>query len=375
MYPVQGRCTDSPTPKQLSVIRREILFLLMLAYYRRVIFYVWLVSISWLATACQSGNERSVPNKNIPVNRFPMKATLLRQKLLPNLPSGSGMEIIQDQLYVIGDDSPLLYQLQTDTWEQTATYPLFQSNDFATGRIPKPLKPDLECLAGVSFQNKPYLLAFGSGSTAKRTTGYVVQLSPKSETSPVVQAISLQYLYAALQTDVAVTAGGTLNLEAAAASPEHLYLLQRSVNNGPDALLVFPLPAFMAYLQQPTGPVPAYTVIRFQLPAINGYKAGFSGASFFDDKIFITASVENTNDAYLDGEVLGSFAGYIPVKPAPGARVHTARLTDKNGQFYPGKVESISILRKNAANHYQALAITDNDNGQSELLELELTLP
>src|SRR3712207_8318455 len=47
-------------------------------------------------------------------------------------------------------------------------------------------------------------------------------------------------------------------------------------------------------------------------PEINGLKAGFSGASFFEDKIFITASVENTNDAYLDGEVLGSFVGYIP---------------------------------------------------------------
>jgi hypothetical protein len=203
----------------------------------------------------------------------------------------------------------------------------------------------------------------------------VVQLASTPETKPTIEAISLRLLYKALQTDVAVTAGGTLNLEAAAASGEHLYLLQRSVNNGPDVLLIFSLAEFMAYLQQPTGPVPAYSVIPFQLPEISGFKAGFSGASFFDGKIFITASVENTTDAYQDGEVLGSFAGYIPVPPDPTPQVHTTRLRNARNQFYPGKVESISIIRKTAANQYQALAITDNDNGQSELLELELTLP
>ncbi|RDC64888.1 DUF6929 family protein [Adhaeribacter pallidiroseus] len=304
-----------------------------------------------------------------------MKATFIRQKVLANLPSGSGMEVIDHQLFVIGDDSPLLYQLQADTWEQRATYPLFQTNYFATGRIPKPLKPDLECLASLNFKNNTYLLAFGSGSTAIRHTCYQIQLSSAPEKSPVIQAISLPSLYEALQTDVAVTAGGILNLEAAAASPEHLYLLQRSVSNGPDALLIFALPAFMAYLQQPTGPVPAYTVIRFQLPTIDGFKAGFSGASYFDDKIFITASVENTDNAYLDGEVLGSFIGYIPVLQASHPKVHTTRLQDRSGQFYPGKVESISIIRKSGNHQYRAFAITDNDNGQSELLELELTLP
>ncbi|QNF32140.1 hypothetical protein HUW51_05115 [Adhaeribacter swui] len=343
--------------------------------YWRVMFGVCFGFMLWQPMACKPKDKQQATVKNVQVSHLPMKATLLRQKLLTNLPSGSGMEIIHNQLFVIGDDSPLLYQLQADTWEQIATYPLFQTNDFATGRIPKPLKPDLECLTRVKFKKNTYLLAFGSGSTAKRNTCFVVQLAPTTQEKPSVQAISLQYLYEALQNDIAVTAGGTLNLEAAAASPEHLYLLQRSGKDGPDALLIFPLPAFMAYLQQPTGSLPAYTVIRFRLPEIDGWKAGFSGTSFYDNKIFITASVENTNDAYLDGEVLGSFVGYIPVNQAPDAVVHTTRIIDPKGNFYSGKVESISILRKNAANQYQALAITDNDNGQSELLELELTLP
>ncbi|PSR55419.1 hypothetical protein AHMF7605_18865 [Adhaeribacter arboris] len=304
-----------------------------------------------------------------------MQVTFVRQKLLPNVPSGSGLEVIGNKVFIIGDDSLLLYQLQADTWELIKTYPLLKTEHFATGRIPKPLKPDLECLASFTFHNNTYLLAFGSGSTSGRTMGYLVQLAHSPEAPPVVQAISLELLYQALQADIAVTAGGTLNLEAAATSPDHLYLLQRSVNNGPDALLTFSLPEFMAYLQHLNSNLPHYTVARLQLPQINNNKAGFSGASFFDKKLFITASVENTIDAYLDGEVLGSFVGYIQINPNSEPTLYTARLTDKAGRFYLGKVESISIVQKKDANQYQALAITDNDHGQSELLEFVLTLP
>ena len=37
-----------------------------------------------------------------------MKATLVRLKLFPDLPSASGMEVMNNKIYVVGDDSPLL---------------------------------------------------------------------------------------------------------------------------------------------------------------------------------------------------------------------------------------------------------------------------
>ncbi|QMU30753.1 DUF6929 family protein [Adhaeribacter radiodurans] len=329
-----------------------------------------------LASACQPKTKSPAVEKTNPHHHLSaMQSTLIRQQLLLNLPSASGLEVIGDKLFIIGDDSPLLYQLQVNTWDLTTTYSLLKTEDFITGRIPKSLKPDLECLTSFTFNNTTYLLAFGSGSTSKRDMAYLVPLADASETPPVVQEISLRNLYQVLQADTTITTGGSLNLEAAATSSEHLYLLQRSINNGPDVLLTFSLPAFITYLLQPTGNLPNYTVVPLQLPQINGYKAGFSGASFFDDKLFITASVENTNDAYLDGEVLGSFAGYIPMNQASDPTLYTARLTDTTGQFYLGKVESVRILQKIENNQYRALAVTDNDDGQSELLELVLTLP
>ena len=303
-----------------------------------------------------------------------MKATLVRLKLFPDLPSASGMEVMNNKIYVVGDDSPLLYELDIETWQIQNRYPLFETSNFTTGRIPKPLKPDLECLAGFTVSNKQYLLAFGSGSTPVRNTCYLVQLPDSAGIAPPVEAIPFTNLYQALQADQQVTAGNTLNLEAAATSAEHLYLFQRSVGNGPNVLLVFSLPAFMAYLQKPEGAMPDYSVIPFRLPEIDGFKAGFSGASFFDGKIFITASVENTNDAYQDGEVLGSFVGYIEIDQLPNPVVTATRLMKTSDQPYPEKVESISITGKSGHNQYQALAITDNDNGQSELLELALII-
>ncbi|MDQ3292376.1 MAG: hypothetical protein M3Q05_13895 [Bacteroidota bacterium] len=345
----------------------------MAVTYLKAIVYVLFAGLL-LVFACQSKTESLVTGNHSRRNSSAMQVTFVRQKLLSNLPSASGLEVIGDKLYIIGDDSPLLYQLQANTWELTQTYPLLETEHFATGRIPKSLKPDLECLTSFIFNDITYLLAFGSGSTPMRNTGYLVKMADSPEESPFVQAISLNPLYQALQADTTVTAGGSLNLEAAATSPENLYLFQRSVNNGPDALLTFSLPAFMNYLQHPSHNLPEYTVVSLQLPQINGYKAGFSGASYFDNKLFVTASVENTNDAYLDGEVLGSFAGYIPVNQNSEPTFYTARLRDGTGQFYSGKVESISILQKEENDQYQAFAITDNDNGQSEIFELKLTL-
>ena len=315
----------------------------------------------------------SQTSSSSPVSAHTMNVQLIRRQLLSNLPSASGLEVIWDKMYVIGDDSPLLYELQTETWNQLATYPLFATEHFTSGRLPKALKPDLECLAGVTFKDKPYLLAFGSGSAPHRDTCYVVQLPANSQNTEIeVSQILLTKLYGALQADETVTGNDLLNLEAAAASNQHLYLLQRSVNEGPNALLVFAVPDFMQYIRNPAGALPPFTVVPFNLPTIEGLKAGFSGASFFDNCLFITASVENTDDAFLDGEVLGSFVGYLDLnQPTPVC--YTARITH-NGEPYRGKVESISIVRKTGTAQYQALAVTDNDNGESEILELLLTI-
>jgi hypothetical protein len=75
--------------------------------------------------------------------------------------------------------------------------------------------------------------------------------------------------------------------------------------------------------------------------------------------------------------VLGSFVGWVDlaaVKPGSQAlELHTALVLDEKGEPYKGKVESLVILDSPRAHTFRALAMTDNDNGQSDLLELELS--
>jgi hypothetical protein len=135
----------------------------------------------------------------------------------------------------------------------------------------------------------------------------------------------------------------------------------------------------VAYLTGSGKNLPGYEAIAFHLPKLAGLSSRFSGAFVYHNRLFFSASVENTDDAILDGEVLGSFVGWIDLDAVkPGSRPlegNTALVLDEKGETFKGKVESLVILDSLRTQGFRALAITDNDNGQSELLELEISWP
>jgi len=330
----------------------------------------------WLG--CESRQQTTNKKKVTATNTTrPMHVNIINQKLLTAIPSASGMELVGDKIYVIGDDSPYLYLLNRESFELTAKIKLFDTDLFSTGRIPKAFKPDLECLTTLQVNGQPYLAAFSSGSAPTRTKCYLISLAP-TNTTPQVQEYALKELYTTLQTEEEFLQGDLLNLEAAATEADQLYLFQRSVQTGANVLYRFSLPAFLQHLTKPSSHIPSSEKIRFHLPQLAGLKARFSGAVTFGNKLFVTASVENTSNAILDGEVAGSFVGWTELSAIKSGSepvsLYTALITDSKGQTYKGKVESMVITGNTAPNMYQALAITDNDNGPSELLVLELTL-
>lgn len=304
-----------------------------------------------------------------------MKAIVLRRHLLTDIPSASGMEISGSNLYLIGDDSPWLYVLDSSLLQQTGQIQLFETITRGMTRIPKALKPDLECLTLLKINGQEQLAAFGSGSSPNRAKGYTIALTGNQAS---VREHSLLELYKVLQADEKLLGGELLNLEAAATTSEQLLLLQRAARSGPNLLLSFGLAEFTAYLTGARKTLPAYQAIPFLLPKLEGVSARFSGAVVYDQWLFFTASVENTDDAILDGEILGSYIGWVALSALkPGKRALQPTITlvrDQDGQPYKGKIESLVI--RNSAGHssYQVLAITDNDMGQSELLEISLSL-
>ena len=295
-----------------------------------------------------------------------MTAIIHSEIILPGLSSASGIEIIGTTAYVIGDDSPYLYQLDAATLASIGRVPLFDAAGFATGRIPKPEKPDLECLVALTWPDgRPGLLLLGSGSLPTRARGWFVP----TESPQVPEAVDLTALYDALRAQLPI--GVVLNLEAAATTATELLLFQRTVGRADAALLfVLPLVAVLDFLQG-NAPVPAAHQLVFELPLIDGCPAGFSGATFVDGRLFVSASVENTADAVLDGEVLGSFVGVLDVL---AGTADFARLAWADGRAYLGKVEGLAVRQHLAPGRFELVLVTDDDAGGSTAAVAEISL-
>jgi hypothetical protein len=243
---------------------------------------------------------------------------------------------------------------------------LFETADFGTGRIPKSSKPDLESMAAIIGPGGAAgLLLCGSGSRPNREIGYFVGLPAAGTSAPprFVQRLDLAPLYAQLRAQL--PPGTTLNIEAAATNATELLLLQRSVGGGPAVLFAVPLDV-LTHLFEPRWAAPEVVrMLTFELPTLEGYAAGFSGATFVDDKLFVTASVEATADAVADGAVLGSFVGVVDVT---AQKASFARLAWADGRAYLGKVEGLAVRRTLAPGHFELLLVTDDDQGGSTAL-------
>ncbi|MBC5993744.1 DUF6929 family protein [Pontibacter cellulosilyticus] len=305
-----------------------------------------------------------------------LKATMVGNQPLQEIPSASGIEFVEGAYYVIGDDSPYLYQLD-EQFKLINKYSLFESGKLGeSGRLPKAEKPDLESIAGFTYGRDNMLLIFGSGASEARNKGYLVNLSEKG----TVKELDLSRFYTFLKRTLKIETEGLLNIEALAMDNIYTYLLQRPLGSGVNVLFRFDSDDFKDFLLR-NGPIPAVAVYHFTLPGIGQNSAGFSGAYALGDKLFITASVEDTPNAIDDGEVLGSLLGVIDLNALPYATnsanplaVPAVQVAAENGAAFKGKVESLVVKKTEVKNRYHMIIVTDDDRGGSKLLEVELKL-
>ena len=88
-----------------------------------------------------------------------------------------------------------------------------------------------------------------------------------------------------------------------------------------------------------------------------------------DNRLFVTASVEDTADAVLDGAVLGSFIGLVNLD---AGTADFARLAWADGRTYQGKVEGLAVRRALAPGRWELLLVTDDDAGGSTAVVAEI---
>lgn len=284
-----------------------------------------------------------------------MKVQILNRKILLDLPSGSGIAKSGNGYYVIGDDSPYLYFLN-ESFEVISKTLISDHQNFNGKRIIKSEKADFETLELI---NENELVIFGSGSKSPQRDVFVrVFLNEKI----TIEKYNLSTFYNHLR-DLLILKNSELNIEATAFHDGQLYLFNRRKN----IIFKFDYEQFLSFIKEESA-VPAIETYEYFLPKIKQVEAGFSGATILKNqcKIIFTASVENTDDPYEDGEILGSFIGMIDLSnDTVSDDFECCKLLNGEEQY---KVESVTIDEEIGIGKTKIILITDDDQGNSMII-------
>lgn len=283
-----------------------------------------------------------------------MEITIFDEIKIENIPSGSGIIKFKDLYYIIGDDSPFLYSLDKD-FNTVSKTPIWDTVNASDERIEKSIKPDFEALELIG---KNEIVIFGSGSKSPERNIFIRILL---KDSLVIEKFDVSEFYNNLRS-LPILQDSELNIEAAAFHANQLFLFNRKKN----LIIRFVYKDLLAYIKGDTA-FPEPEIVEFSLPKINGIEAGFSGATALigEPKILFTASVENTDNAYDDGEILGSFIGIIDISGNDLSESNFCQIPNSKANL---KVESLSIEEEISSGKTKIILISDDDKGNSTLI-------
>lgn len=285
-------------------------------------------------------------------NQKPIELKVLDTTLLDNVPSASGITKAGNSFYVVGDDSPYLFEATGDgkIVNQTAIY----STELLNGnRLDKVKKPDFEALETI---NTNEILAFGSGAKSPERDIFLHIFLKDSIT---VETYQISEFYNHLRKLDALK-GAHLNIEGVALFHDTIYLF----NRGKNIIFSFNYLDLIAYLKD-TKSFPEPKTIEYKLPTIDGFQSGFSGATILEEEnlVIFTSSVEKTGSTYRDGEIAGSFIGVIPIVNGTFSKKYSVAAIPTTDA--PLKVESVTVVEKTTDGKIKLALVTDDDKGNS----------
>lgn len=276
---------------------------------------------------------------------------LLAQKTLA-FPSASGIEFYKDKLYIFGDNATNLLILSAD-------YAQSDSVDYWRGSetvIEKEDKPDIESAMIVTRDKEPVL--YGVGSMSDRKRWRVFEFSLDDLTFKKTHFFKKEDLLSGLQE---------VNIEGSAEVGPTVVLCNRANDKTKQNHLLFWNWKDSLITKEISLPKSIKT-------------AGMSGLYYVKEKdlLLFTASEEATANAVADGEIGDSYLGWITefstkmTQPAfiPDGYLPLGKASKALARQ---KIESVCV-EKVSGNHYILHLVADNDNNQSHLFKLELTL-
>lgn len=212
------------------------------------------------------------------------------------LSAASGMVVCGPALYVVADDAQCLGVFDLGTMEPGRLIPLIAGDLPSDAAERKRQKPDFEILLALPNAGTTRLLAIGSGSTARRKRGAVIDLPGDAPAS--VHLIDLEPLFAALAPLVP-----EINLEGAVLRGDQLLLFNRGNRAYPASqIIAVPLAAVLE-----GSPITATLLAELQLPSVTGVPLTVTDACQLESgHILLSAVAEATDNSYADGALLGA---------------------------------------------------------------------
>lgn len=289
------------------------------------------------------------------------------------LSSGSGAVVNDGDIYVVGDDMQWLFVVNKG-YQIIDNYSLSDSKMAPKGRIEKNNKPDYESMTKLNYQGKLYYLAFGSGSKkVKREHGVLMSADDHSK-----QIFSLSPLYKSLYAASGMSGKQKINIEGLATSDDMAYIFNRG-NEGKNIVFSLKLDQMMDFITGKNQSLSSLKAVDIALPSIGGFEATLSGADYWPEgqSLVYSASVEGTDTAVGDGEVLGSFIGVLPIEKLAMNTTkldltHTAKRVTSQQRPLITKIESVAIDKSNQ-DGVQGFLVSDNDDGTSQFFSFSLT--
>lgn len=295
---------------------------------------------------------------------------LQKTLLLKDFPSGSSLEFYNDHIYIIGDDATNLLVLDAN-YNRIDSITLFKNS---AKRIPKARKVDLEASATVRLKDQPHLLMLGSASTNRRERALITSFTKSS--SPKVNVIRTDDFF-----DRISKAGiKEVNIEGAAIAKTSLLLANRGNNTNAVNHLISTSSNFLEDQEDVS-----FNISRILLDKLRSSKGksvfiGISGLAYVPSKdiLLFTASTEDTDNAVEDGAIGNSYLGWITdisskLNDKEIKVTKTINLNAEDKAFKGQKIESVCV-EKIQANKLTLHLVSDNDNGQSRLFKVQLTL-
>ncbi len=228
--------------------------------------------------------------------------------------AASGLVKLGNKVYVVADDELNLAEFDLKDIEKPGKWFRMIPGDLPLGyKLRKKLKPDLEALVHLSpSQYVPHgaLLAVPSMSKENRIDGVLLKLDKNMQIVGNPLPIDFTELYKHL-----VLQFPGLNIEGITVSKDVARLFHRgNRKQGQNAIIDIKASDFLRDLHDTHCPSPKNIICtkEFDLGKIEHSVLGFTDAIIIDNEnTLFTAAAEDTDDAYKDGECLGSSLGLM----------------------------------------------------------------